>query len=137
MLHAAARSCYTYCHQTLSIIAQDVPLLFHSATTMISRIALQVIISYPLLRLQNNLFGLGFAIGFIFNEKVREVVERINVIYSVCRPAAEERILVFCGGFFALYFMSNSISIATLYYSARWGVFFRQLGSSESTWSPF
>lgn len=87
----------------------------------INRIAVQIIITAPLFYLHHNLFTLGFVIGFVFDRQVREVVEKVNVVYNAQRSLVERVLFIGGGSVLALLTMPTSLVIATLYYSAQWG----------------
>jgi hypothetical protein len=120
-----------YCsnHTLLGVIAEGIPALL-KLTALINQVALgiilQVVISIPLFYLYNNLFALGFAIGFVFDKQVSAVVEKVNVVYNAHRTLLERTLVFGGGGFLALLTMQTSMVIATLYYSAQWGALFYQ-----------
>jgi hypothetical protein len=76
--------------------------------------------------LHHNLFAVGFAIGFICDKQVRELVEKVNAVYNVQRSSLEKLAFYGAGGFIAVYTMPTSIVVATLYYSAQCGTWLYQ-----------
>lgn len=117
-------------HTVIGIIADGIPALINALNLLVHRIAitiiLQVLISIPLFYLHHNLFALGFVIGFVFDKQVREVVEKVNIVYSAQRPLLERVVLFGGGSFLVVLTMPTSMVIATLYYSAQWGSFLYQ-----------
>lgn len=85
-------------HSIFGIVAEGIPALLRSLHALVNRVALailiQVVISIPLFYLHHNLCALGFIVGFIFDKQVREVVEKVNVVYSAHRTLLE-RVLFF------------------------------------------
>lgn len=112
-------------HTLLSTVVEGVPAFIDSLTSLVNRVAsniiVQIVITAPLLYLHPNLFALGFVVGFVFDKQVRLIVEKVNVVYAAKRPLFE-RVLLFGGGsFLALLTMPTSMIAATLYYSSQWG----------------
>ncbi|CUI17136.1 conserved putative membrane protein [Candidatus Protochlamydia naegleriophila] len=95
--------------------------IVNAVDATINRIAVQIIMTTPLFYLHHNLFTLGFVIGFVFDRQVREVVEKVNVVYNAQRSFIERVLFIGGGSVLALLTMPTSIVIATLYYSAKWG----------------
>ncbi len=95
--------------------------IVNAVDATINRIAVQIIMTTPLFYLHHNLFTLGFVIGFVFDRQVREVVEKVNVVYNAQRSFIERVLFIGGGSVLALLTMPTSIVIATLYYSAQWG----------------
>ena len=113
-------------HTLFGIVAEGIPSLINNIALLVnqisSQILLQVIISAPLFYLHHNLFVLGFVVGFVFDKQIREVVEKVNLVYETFQRSLLEKILFFGGGgFLALLTMPTSMTIATLYYSAQLG----------------
>ena len=117
-------------HTVLGMIADGIPALLKSLHQLVHQIAitviLQVLISIPLFYLHHNLFALGFVIGFVFDKQVREVVEKVNIVYGAQRPLLERVVLFGAGSFLVVLTMPTSMVIATLYYSAQWGALLYQ-----------
>lgn len=119
-------SLYQYANHTIiGTIIEGIPTLFISVQTRINRIALDVIvqvaISVPLFYLHHNLFALGFVIGFILDKQIREIVDKVNIVYKAHQNLLERVLFFGGGGFLAILSMPTSIVMATLYYSAQWG----------------
>ncbi|WP_068468122.1 hypothetical protein [Candidatus Protochlamydia phocaeensis] len=117
-------------HTVFGSIVDGVSTILDAINNAINRVALgillQVALTAPLFYLHHNLFALGFVIGFVFDRQVREVVEKVNVVYNAHRSLLE-KILFFGGGsLLAVLTMPTSIVIATLYYSAQWGALLYQ-----------
>jgi hypothetical protein len=117
-------------HSLFGIIAEGISsllsaldaLVYHTARTIL----IQVLISAPLFYLHHNLFALGFVVGFIFEKQVREVVEKVNVVYNAHRTLLERVLLFVGGGLLVILTMPTSMITATLYYSAQWGALLYQ-----------
>lgn len=73
------------------------------------------------LRFLPNVYVTGFTIGFIFNEQVKMVVEKVNVVFNSHRTLLERVVMGSVLGFFALFTLPASFVVITLYYSAQWG----------------
>lgn len=120
---------YTH-HSLIGMVAEGIPTLINTVISLINRIALsilvQVMISIPLFYLHHNLFALGFVAGFIFDKQVREVVEKVNVVYNAHRTLLERVLFFGGGGFLAILTMPTSMIIATFYYSSQWGALLSQ-----------
>lgn len=117
---------YNYANHTIiGTIIEGIPALFVSIQTRINRIAMdvliQITISIPLFYLHHNLFALGFVIGFIFDKQIREIVNKVDIVYKAHQTLLERVLFFGGGGFLAILSMPTSIVIATLYYSAQWG----------------
>ncbi len=102
-------------------VSAVVSTFLNAVDATINRVAVQIIITAPLFYLHHNLFSLGFVIGFIFDRQVREIVEKVNVVYNAQRSFVENVLFVGGGIVLASFTMPTSIVIATLYYSAQWG----------------
>lgn len=117
-------------HTLFGILAEGIPALVNTLTAVVHRIAtsiiVQVVISIPLFYLHHNLFALGFVVGFVFDKQIREVVEKVNLVYSAKRTLLEQLAFFGGGGFLAILTMPTSMVIATLYYSAQWGALLYQ-----------
>lgn len=117
----------SYSHHTLfGIVAEGVPSVLHSLKSVVNRIAtsilINLVISVTLFYFHHNLFSLGFVVGFIFDKKVRQVVEKVNIVYNAHKTTyLESFYLLGGGGFLALLTMPTSMIFATLYYSSQWG----------------
>lgn len=117
---------HSYSHHTLfGVFTEGFSALLNSINALVNRIALgvigQIALSIPLLYLHHNLFALGFAIGFIRDKDVKDIIEKVNVVYSTQRSTLERILLFGGGGLLALLTMPTSMIFATLYYSAQWG----------------
>jgi hypothetical protein len=117
-------------HSLFGIIAEGIPALLSALDALVYHVAriilVQVLISIPLFYLHHNLFALGFVVGFIFEKQVREVVEKVNIVYIAHRTLLERVLLFGGGGFLVILTMPTSMVIATLYYSAQWGALLYQ-----------
>jgi hypothetical protein len=117
-------------HTVIGIIVEGIPALKNSLNALVQRIALdilaQVVITVPLFYLQPNLFALGFIIGFIFDKKIREIVDKVNIVFIANRSLLEQVLLFGGGGLLAILTMPSSLIVATLYYSAQWGTLLYQ-----------
>ncbi|MCE2983239.1 MAG: hypothetical protein LW832_06700 [Parachlamydia sp.] len=98
---------------TLSVITNSVAV----------EIIVQAGITFPLFCLHHNLFALGFTAGFIFADTMKEIVEKVNVVYNAKRSLLENICLVGISTPLLIITMPTTIVVATLYYSARWGSF--------------
>ncbi|CUI16898.1 conserved putative membrane protein [Candidatus Protochlamydia naegleriophila] len=90
--------------------------------SFVVEIIFQIIVS-SLFYFNRNLFSLGFVIGFIFDRQVREIVEKVNIVYNAQRSFVENALFFGGGVLLAFFTIPNSIAIATLYHSAQWGAF--------------
>lgn len=94
-------------------------------TTIVNEIALEVFfqlaISVPLFYLHHNFFALGFVVGFIFDQKVIEIVKKVEIVINAQQTFKERTLFYIGGGFLALLSMPTSLIIATLYYSSQCG----------------
>jgi hypothetical protein len=93
-------------------------------TNATSRIALKCIsylVQASLFHNFQNLAAFGFFFGFVFDEKVKEVVNKVNDGFDSCKSLFEKTVLVVAGGAIALYFLPPSTIAVTLYFSADWG----------------
>ena len=117
-------------HSLFGIVAEGIPALLSALNVLVNHIAhtilIQVAISFGLFYLHHNLFALGFVIGFIFEKQVREVVEKVNVVYAAHRTLLERVLFFGGGGFLVILTMPTSMVIATLYYSSQWGALLYQ-----------
>ncbi len=112
-------------HTVIGIVTEGIPDLLGSLNVLVNRIALdvllQVVISIPLFYLHHNLFALGFVCGFIFDQQVRDIVDKVNIVYSAHRTLLERVLFFGGGGLLAILTMPTSMVIATTYYSSQWG----------------
>lgn len=112
-------------HTLIGILGEGVPAVIHTVSSTVNRIALnvlaQVIVSIPLFYLHHNWFAFGFVVGFACDRYVREIVDKVNLVYSAKRNSLEKVIFFGGGGFLAILTMPTSMIIATLYHSALWG----------------
>lgn len=107
-------------HTLIGIVVEGLPALVDSARA--HKVAMLTFgITLALLYLHHNLFALGFVVGFVCDDKVKEVVDKVNAAYSAKRSLLEQFVFFGGGSFLALYTMPTSLVIATLYYSAQWG----------------
>lgn len=122
-------------HTLIGTLSEGLPDLVYALIDLVHRIAMnimiQVLISIPLFYLHHNLFALGFVVGFVFDEQVRVVVEKVNLVYSAKRTRIEQFVFFGGGGFIAILTMPTSMIIATLYYSAQWGAYLYQSNSAN------
>lgn len=90
---------------------------------VVARNIIQILIAAPLFYLHHNIFALGFVIGFIFDQQVQKVVEKVNVVYDAQfrKPLLPRAVFFGAGIFFTLLMMPTSIITATLYHGAQWG----------------
>lgn len=104
--------------------------LLKGVRAVVNRVALgiflELFISFSLLYLHHNLFALGFIIGFVFDEQVRYVVDKVNVVFNAKRTLVQKFRFFGVGTFFALYTMPTSLIIATLYNSSQMGAWLYQ-----------
>lgn len=112
-------------HTLFGIVAEGIPALINNIASLVNQISMRVLIevaiSAHLFYFHHNLFALGFVIGFVFDKQIREVVEKVDVVYHAKRSLLENLLLFGGGGFLALLTMQTSLPIAALYYSAKWG----------------
>lgn len=98
---------------------------FSASVASISQVVLYLLdtlVSVSLFYLQHNLFILGFAVGFIFDQKAYSVIKKVSLIFNAKRTQRES-ILFFAGGALgAVLTMPTSLCLATLYRSAELGV---------------
>lgn len=71
----------------------------------------------------SNVYIIGFTAGFIFDEEVKKVVDKVNVVLNSRRTFAELFCLAAASVLLALYTKPMSYCIITLYYSAQWGAY--------------
>ena len=84
-------------HTLLGIIAEGVPALVHKLSSLVHRIAINILVPVVItFYLHHNLFAFGFVAGFIFDKQVRELVEKVNVVYNAQRTVLEQ--VAFFGG---------------------------------------
>lgn len=109
-------------HTLFGIITEGIPALLNSLKALTNHVALSTIaISVPLFYLHNNLFAFGFAFGFVRDEQIQEIVEKVNIVFNAHRTLLERSLLFGGGGLLAILTMPTSMIMATLYYSAQWG----------------
>lgn len=112
-------------HTIIGILIDGTANLINSRTAVINRVSLtifcQVLISLPLFLLHHNLFVLGFVVGFVFDGQVREIAEKVNVVFNAQRTYLEKFLFYAGGTFLALLTMPTSLILATFYYSSQWG----------------
>ena len=112
-------------HTLFGIAVEGIPALIKNIASLVNqismRILIEVAISGTLFYLHHNLFALGFVIGFVFDKQIREVVEKVDIVYHAQRSLLENLAFFVGGGFLALLTMQTSMPIATFYYSAKWG----------------
>lgn len=112
-------------HTIIGILIDGTANLIESRSYVINRVSLtifsQVLISIPLFLIHHNLFVLGFVVGFVFDGLVREVAEKVNVVYNAQRTYLEKFLFYGGGIFLTLLTMPTSLIVATFYYSSQWG----------------
>lgn len=117
-------------HTLLGLVADGIPAIKSTLDALVNKVALavitQVVITVPLFYLHHNLFALGFVVGFIFDKQVREIVQKVNVVYNA-QQTLLDKVLFYGGGvFLAILTMPTSMIAATLYYSSQWGALLYQ-----------
>ncbi|KIC72345.1 hypothetical protein [Candidatus Protochlamydia amoebophila] len=114
-------------HTLVGSTIEAAEILTDITTKIAHRVALDVIIQSIsvacLLYLHPNLFLMGGTIGIVLERHVREIVEKVNIIYSAQKSFIEQIAFWSIGTFVAVYTLPTSIVIATLYYSAKCGTY--------------
>lgn len=123
----------SYHHTILGTVTQGIPHFIRGLNDLVNFIAqnalkiLVHIITLPLVIYQHpNLAALGFVCGFIFDKKVREIVQKVNLVYNVKRKFSENFMFYVGGGVLAVLTMPTSLVITALYYSSQWGAYVHQ-----------
>lgn len=120
----------SYSQDTLfGVVTEGIPALSEFLKASVNKIALDVIaqvgISLTLFYLDHNVFILGLFVGFVFNEKVRETVEKVDIVYKAHRTFFDKFLLFGIGGlFFVGFHMPHTLIATTLYISSQWGALF-------------
>lgn len=114
-------------HTILGIITEGFPALARSVKELlINRIALSILISIPFVYLHPNLFAIGFVFGFIFNQKVAEVIAKVNLVYSAYTSLLERVLLLGGGTLLTILTLPTSLVVFTFYFSAQSGALLYQ-----------
>lgn len=113
-----------------------IPSFVKSIKNIVNRIALGIIfniaLSFLLFYLQPNLFCLGFAAGFIFDQKTESIVKKVNIVFNAKRSLLERLFLFTAGGILAFLTIPTTMTIANLYHSAQWGAKLYRKSLSQS-----
>lgn len=117
-------------HTFLGVVTEGIPALVNYLESLVNQVALnvigQVVISLALFYLNHNVFILGVFIGFVFDEQVREVVKKVDIVYKAQKTFLDRALFFGVGGFLTLYHMPHALIATTLYHSSQWGALFFQ-----------